>query len=81
VFVVGGARTDLADRVKRACAGKLADFKVPRDVFVVPCLPRSTLSKINKVELRKVSTPDADRESAALVWAEAALTDPSGDAT
>jgi crotonobetaine/carnitine-CoA ligase len=80
VFVVGAAdNTDLADRVKRACAGKLADFKVPRDVFVVSCLPRSTLSKINKVELRKVSTPDADRESAALVWAEAALADPSGD--
>jgi carnitine-CoA ligase len=81
-FVVGGAdNTDLADRVKRACAGKLADFKVPRDVFVVPCLPRSTLSKINKVELRKVSTPDADRESAAHMWAEAALADPSGDAS
>jgi crotonobetaine/carnitine-CoA ligase len=82
VFVVGGPGDDeLAARVSEACAGKLADFKVPRDVFVVPCLPRSTLSKINKVELRKVSTPEADRNSAALVWAEAARADPSGDAS
>ncbi len=43
---------DLADRIIAACNDKLADFKVPRDVFVVAELPRSTLEKIHKAELR-----------------------------
>lgn len=44
---------DLANRVLAACKDKLADFKVPRDVFVVSEMPRSTLEKIHKAELRK----------------------------
>ena len=35
------------------CKAKLADFKVPRAVFVVDEMPRSTLEKIHKAELRK----------------------------
>jgi crotonobetaine/carnitine-CoA ligase len=82
VFVVARALTaDLAERVIEVCTSQLADFKTPRDVYVVPCLPRSALHKVNKVELRKVAHPAADRASAALLWAEAALNDPSGDAS
>lgn len=43
----------LATRIIEACTEKLADFKVPRDVFVVAEMPRSTLEKIHKAELRK----------------------------
>jgi hypothetical protein len=45
----GGA---LPGPVIAACAAKLADFKVPRQVTVVAALPRSTISKVNKAALR-----------------------------
>jgi crotonobetaine/carnitine-CoA ligase len=80
-FVVATHGDDsLADRVRDACANQLADFKVPRDVYVVAGLPRSTISKVNKVELRRFADPEADREAAALTWLAAAASDPSGDA-
>jgi crotonobetaine/carnitine-CoA ligase len=66
--------------VEAACAELLADFKRPRAVYRVAQLPRSTLSKINKVELRAVATPDADRAGAEKRWGDAALADPSGNA-
>jgi carnitine-CoA ligase len=44
---------DLQARVIAECRAKLADFKVPRQVFVVDQMPRSTLEKIHKAELRK----------------------------
>ena len=47
------AAPDLAERVLAACRGKLADFKVPREVRIVDALPRSTLEKIAKAELRQ----------------------------
>ena len=43
----------LAARIVAECKAKLADFKVPRQVFVVAEMPRSTLEKIHKAELRK----------------------------
>jgi crotonobetaine/carnitine-CoA ligase len=46
-------RAALADRVIAECKAKLADFKVPRAVFVVDDMPRSTLEKVHKAELRK----------------------------
>ncbi|HKE75315.1 MAG TPA: AMP-binding protein [Acidimicrobiales bacterium] len=53
-FVVASDdRPTLADEVLAACRERLADFKVPREVRVVPDLPRSTLNKIAKAELRK----------------------------
>lgn len=45
-------RQALADRLTAHCAENLADFKVPRSVFVVDELPRSTIEKIAKNELR-----------------------------
>ena len=47
------ARAELAERIIMECRSKLADFKVPRQVFVVEDMPRSTLEKIHKAELRK----------------------------
>jgi crotonobetaine/carnitine-CoA ligase len=35
------------------CKARLADFKVPRAVFIVDDMPRSTLEKVYKAELRK----------------------------
>ena len=48
------APPDLAERVLAACRSKLASFKQPQEVRVVDSLPRSTLEKIAKAELRKL---------------------------
>lgn len=45
---------DLHDIVMSACRNRLADFKVPRELRFVDELPRSTLEKIAKAELRKM---------------------------
>jgi crotonobetaine/carnitine-CoA ligase len=42
----------LPDRIASACLKMLAKFKRPREIFIVPDLPRVTLGKINKKELR-----------------------------
>ena len=79
-FVIApGAGAEISHAVVTACEELLADFKVPRDVYVVDELPRSTLRKINKVALRQVAGPDADRGAAVEQWLEAAQADPSGD--
>jgi crotonobetaine/carnitine-CoA ligase len=80
-FVVPlGHRESLAAEVEAACAGRLADFKVPRAVYGVRDFPRSTLNKVNKAELRRVAHADADRSAAEARWLSAADSDPSGDA-
>jgi crotonobetaine/carnitine-CoA ligase len=48
------ARAALAETIRQACRGALAEFKQPREVRVVDELPRSTLEKIAKAELRKL---------------------------
>lgn len=50
---IDGAPPGLADTVTAACRAALADFKVPREVHLVDDMPRSTLEKIAKAELRK----------------------------
>ncbi|MDA8320758.1 MAG: AMP-binding protein [Actinomycetota bacterium] len=80
-FVVPWQRRDsLVADVEAACAQRLADFKVPRAVYDVRDLPRSTLNKINKAELRRVAHAEADRSAAEEQWLSAAESDPSGDA-
>ncbi|MFB9905786.1 AMP-binding protein [Allokutzneria oryzae] len=74
-----GPVPDLAARLIERCSAALADFKVPRAVYPVRELPRSTMSKINKVALRAVADPHADRAAAEAGWLAAASTDPSGD--
>jgi crotonobetaine/carnitine-CoA ligase len=51
---VAGAPPDLHDSVMAACRKSLADFKVPREVRLVDDMPRSTLEKVAKAELRKM---------------------------
>jgi len=51
---VAGAPGDLQDSIMAACRKGLADFKVPREVRLVDELPRSTLEKVAKAELRKL---------------------------
>ncbi len=72
---------DVAARVVDACRGMLADFKVPRAVYPVRGLPRVTLSKIDKKELRTVAGEEDDRAAAEERWAAVAANDPSGDAS
>jgi crotonobetaine/carnitine-CoA ligase len=45
---------DLHDSIVAACASALADFKRPREIRFVDELPRSTLEKVAKAELRKL---------------------------
>ncbi len=54
--------------------------KVPRAVYDVRDLPRSTLNQVNKAELGKVAHADADRSAAEVLWLSVADSDPSGDA-
>jgi len=53
-FVIPSANAgaDLAERIVSHCRENLADFKVVRAVHVVEDLPRSTLEKVAKQELR-----------------------------
>ena len=51
--IASGDVAGLVERVLAACRGQLADFKVPRAVYLVDELPRSTLEKIAKAELRR----------------------------
>jgi crotonobetaine/carnitine-CoA ligase len=51
---VAAAPPDLQDKVITACRAGLADFKVPREIRLVDDMPRSTLEKVAKAELRKM---------------------------
>jgi crotonobetaine/carnitine-CoA ligase len=51
---VSGAPPTLQDDILAACKKSLADFKVPREVRLVDDMPRSTLEKVAKAELRKL---------------------------
>lgn len=53
-FVVArpGAPADLADQIMAFTAKELADFKRVREVHIVESLPRGTLEKVAKAELR-----------------------------
>jgi carnitine-CoA ligase len=51
---VAGLPADLHDNVMQACRSALADFKVPREIRFVDDMPRSTLEKVAKAELRKM---------------------------
>ena len=45
---------NLHANVMAACKSALADFKVPREIHFVEDMPRSTLEKVAKAELRKM---------------------------
>jgi len=48
------APKDLHDKIMAACRKALADFKLPREIRLVDEMPRSTLEKVAKAELRKM---------------------------
>jgi crotonobetaine/carnitine-CoA ligase len=74
------ADLDLQDVIIDRCRNMLADFKVPREVYVIAELPRSTLRKVNKGELRSFADPEADRIAAEQRWILEGQIDPSGEA-
>ncbi len=45
---------ELHDTIMATCRSALADFKVPREIRFVDEMPRSTLEKVAKAELRKM---------------------------
>jgi fatty-acyl-CoA synthase len=47
-----GATIDL-EQVRQFCAGRLADYKIPRLLMVVDVLPRNTSGKVLKYQLRE----------------------------
>ncbi|WP_426438052.1 AMP-binding protein [Bradyrhizobium genosp. P] len=51
---VAALPADLHDNVMIACRSALADFKLPREIRFVDEMPRSTLEKVAKAELRKM---------------------------
>ncbi|MEM5517209.1 AMP-binding protein [Henriciella sp. AS95] len=55
---VSHAPEGIVDALARHCRGELASFKVPVEFHVVDELPRSTLNKIAKAELRKMLVTD-----------------------
>jgi crotonobetaine/carnitine-CoA ligase len=69
----------IADQVKAKCVEMLASFKVPRAVYIVSELPRSTVRKVNKVELRRVASGGVDLKEAERRWIGETKLDPSGD--
>ncbi|HWA61942.1 MAG TPA: AMP-binding protein [Caulobacteraceae bacterium] len=58
VIPAAGAPEDLVQRIQAACADSLATFKQPHEVRLVDALPRSTLEKVAKAELRAILAAD-----------------------
>jgi crotonobetaine/carnitine-CoA ligase len=52
-FVVAEERPSLMAEIESTCQAWLADFKIPHDVRIVEALPRVTLDKVAKAELRR----------------------------
>lgn len=51
-FVIADRSAVTEDAILDACRDKLADFKVPREIYFVDDLPRATLGKVAKQQLR-----------------------------
>ncbi len=57
VFVIAeesARESDFAEQILDACRASLASFKVPHEVRIVDDMPRSTLEKVAKAQLRKI---------------------------
>lgn len=57
-----GAPEGLSEKVMAECQAKLAKFKAPHEIRLVEALPRSTLEKVAKAELRKVLEAEASSD-------------------
>lgn len=56
VIVTGNGAEINADKVRAHLEGKLAKFKQPKKVFIVSALPRNTMGKVQKKNLREKYT-------------------------
>jgi crotonobetaine/carnitine-CoA ligase len=63
VIPVDPSDAGLPDRIMAACATGLAGFKRPHEVRLVDSLPRSTLEKIAKAELRALLAAEARNQT------------------
>ena len=52
--LVDADETEVASRVIAACQSMLADFKVPREVYVLEDFPRASVGKVAKPRLREM---------------------------
>jgi crotonobetaine/carnitine-CoA ligase len=52
ILAPGASTEEVKAAIAKVCASELADFKRPRDIIAVDAMPRATLEKINKAELR-----------------------------
>jgi carnitine-CoA ligase len=66
VLQVDGCRDGLMDWITTACAAGLADFKIPKLIKIVDTLPRATLEKVAKAELRAQLLAELESEADAL---------------
>jgi crotonobetaine/carnitine-CoA ligase len=57
--VVSAYSEDLLERIAAACTLSLANFKRPAEIRLVEDLPRSTLNKVSKAELRAILNDEA----------------------
>jgi fatty-acyl-CoA synthase len=55
VILRDGARPVDLDTVQRHCHGKVASFKIPRQLFIVDSFPMTPSGKVQKVKLREVT--------------------------
>ena len=60
VLAAAGAAPGLAERIAAACTAQLADFKRPHEVRLVAELPRSTLEKVAKAQLRTLLAAEGE---------------------
>jgi aryl carrier-like protein len=78
VLKPGGAAE--AEAIRASLFGRLADFKIPSQVVVVPAIPKGATGKIQRIDLAQkladrlqppqVPPRDADEESVARIFAE-----------
>jgi carnitine-CoA ligase len=54
VIAIKGQEGELADRIREACNAQLSAFKHPAEIRIVDTLPRATLDKVAKSELRSL---------------------------
>ncbi len=62
-FIVASRTLGLRQEIVTACKEQLADFKRPRSIVMLDTLPRSTLNKILKSELRRFLGVNQDRRA------------------
>ncbi|MFM2098562.1 MAG: hypothetical protein RLZZ366_101 [Pseudomonadota bacterium] len=63
VVVTDAAPEGLLERITDACAARPADFTIPKLIRIVDTLPRATLEKVSKAELRAQLIAELESEA------------------